>query len=195
MKTLLIPAIAKFALRTCLIAVATSILVNTAPAQVVPACTPPPPNIVAWWPGDGHPNDIQGNNNGTFPAATYSAGEVAQAFRFDGTDDLVNVPDAANLHLQTFTIDAWVNPTDLTQDRAIIKAALSTGGNDFAYGLRLLNGGQAEGRITDAAGVSASVVSTLALSTGVFQHIALTYDGATLKLYVNGVLDVRQLRP
>ena len=100
---------------------------------------------------------------GTFVAATYSTGEVAQAFSFDGANDLVNVPDAASLHLETFTIDAWVNPTDLTQDRAIlIKAALSTGGNDFAYGLRILNGGQAEGRITDAAGASASVVSALA---------------------------------
>src|SRR5947207_4020239 len=27
------------------------------------------------------------------------------------------------------------------------------------------------------------------LSTSLFQHIALTYDGATLKFYVNGVLD------
>ena len=113
-----------------------------------------------------------------------------QAFSFDGANDLVNVPDAVSLHLQTFTIDAWVNPTDLTQDWAIlIKAALSTGGNDFAYGLRVLNGGQAEGRITDATGASASVVSASALSTSLFQHIALTYDGAALKLYVNGVLD------
>jgi hypothetical protein len=190
MKTLLIAATTKFALRTCLIAVATCIFVNTAPAEVIPSCTPPPPNIVAWWPGDGHPNDIHGSNNGTFVGATYSTGEVAQAFSFDGANDFVNVPDAASLHVQTFTIDAWVNPTDLTQDRAIlIKAALSTGGNDFAYGLRVLNGGQAEGRITDAAGASASVVSALALSTDVFQHIALTYDGAIMKLYVNGVLD------
>jgi hypothetical protein len=83
MKTLLIAATAKFALRTCLIAVATCILVNTAPAEVIPSCTPPPPNIVAWWPGDGHPNDIQGSNNGTFVGAMYSTGEVAQAFSFD----------------------------------------------------------------------------------------------------------------
>ena len=155
-----------------------------------PTCVPPPAGMVSWWPGDGNPNDIQGGNNGTFVAATYAAGEVSQAFSFDGVNDLVDVPDAATLHLQTFTIDAWVNPTDLTQDRAIlIKAALGTGGNDFAYGLRVLSGGQAEGRITDAAGAFASVVSTSALSTNLFQHIALTYDGTALKLYVNGVLN------
>ena len=158
--------------------------------NVTASCTPPPANMIAWWPGDGNPHDIQNGNNGTLQGgATYTAGKVSQAFSFDGIDDLVDVPDAATLHLQIFTIDAWVNPTDLTQDRAIvIKAASSTGGNDFAYGLRVLSGGQAEGRITDAAGASASVVSTSVLSTSLFQHIALTCDGAALKLYVNGVL-------
>src|SRR6476646_9109089 len=27
-------------------------------------CTPPPPNMVGWWPGDGNANDIQDGNNG-----------------------------------------------------------------------------------------------------------------------------------
>jgi len=103
----------------------------------------------------------------------------------------VNVPDSASLHLNTFTIDAWVNSTDnFTQDRAILtKSTLSILGNDFAYGFRVLSGGHAEGRITDASGVAASVVSASVLSNDQFYHIAFTYDGTALKLYVNGVLD------
>src|SRR5215217_2372281 len=92
MKTLLIAATTKFALRTCLIAVATYIFVDTAPAEVIPTCTPPPLNLVAWWSGDGHPNDIQGANNGTFLAATYAAGKVVQAFSLNGSSAFVEIP-------------------------------------------------------------------------------------------------------
>ncbi|HVS82090.1 MAG TPA: LamG-like jellyroll fold domain-containing protein [Pyrinomonadaceae bacterium] len=154
-------------------------------------CTTPPPGMVAWWPGEGNGNDIRGENNGTLNGSpTFPAGEVGQAFGLNGTNQFVSIPDSPSLRLTNLTIDAWVNPTDLTQDRAIlIKSALSSGGNDFAYGLRVLSGGHAEGRITDAGGAFASVVSTSVLSTNQFQHIALTYDGAALKLYVNGVLD------
>src|SRR5206468_10268120 len=114
------------------------------PAGAPPPCAPPPAGMVAWYPGDGNANDIVGGNNGTLQGGvTFAPGEVGQAFNFNGIDSFVNVPDAANLHLQSLTIDAWVKPTDFTQDRGIvIKSALGLGGNDFAYGLRVLAGGQ-----------------------------------------------------
>ncbi len=162
-----------------------------APVLLAPTCTPPPPGMISWWPGEGNANDIRAENNGTLNGSpTFPAGEVGQAFGLNGTNQFVSIPDSPSLRPTNLTIDAWVNPTDLTQDRAIlIKSALSSGGNDFAYGLRVLTGGHAEGRITDAGGAFASVVSTSVLSINQFQHIALTYDGAALKLYVNGVLD------
>jgi len=161
------------------------------PAGAPTPCAPPPAGMVAWYPGDGNANDIIGDNNGTLQGGvTFAPGEVAQAFNFNGIDSFVNVTDAVNLHLQSLTIDAWVNLTDSTQDRAIvIKSALALAGNDFAYGLRILAGGHAEGRITDAVGNFASVVSASVLTLNQFQHVALTYDGAALKLYLNGVLD------
>ncbi|HMG74860.1 MAG TPA: LamG-like jellyroll fold domain-containing protein [Pyrinomonadaceae bacterium] len=162
---------------------------------VDPACATPPSGMVAWWPGDGNPDDIKGPTleNGTLQGgATFASGKVGQSFSLDGVNDLVNVPDASALHLQTFTIDAWVNSTQpFTNDEAIVtKSTLSAStGNEFAYGLRVLSGGQAEGRITDAAGATAIVVSASALSANQFYHLALRYDGAALTLYVNGVLD------
>ena len=151
----------------------------TGTVNVSGGCVPPPPNMVSWWPGDGNPNDIQDGNNGTLQGgATFAPGEVLQAFSFNGTSSFVNVPEAANLELQTLTIDAWVKPTDLTQERAIVvKSTFGINGNDFEYGLRVLAGGQAEGRITDAQGNFASVVSASVLTLNQFQHIALTYDG------------------
>src|SRR5262249_55983069 len=68
-------------------------------AATVPiSCTPPPPGLVSWWPGDGNANDIRGGNNGTLQnGATFATGLVAQAFSFDGTDQFVQVPDNANI--------------------------------------------------------------------------------------------------
>ncbi len=164
---------------------------SESPTVFASVCTAAPPGMVAWWPGEGNADDIRGENNGTLQGSpTFPAGEVGQAFGLNGSNQYVSIPDSPSLQLTNLTIDAWVNPTDLTQDRAIlIKSALATLGNDFAYGLRVLSDGHAEGRITDAGGAFASVVSTSVLSTNQFQHIALTYDGAALKLYVNGVLD------
>src|SRR5205085_562953 len=98
----------------CCFFVSTAVLgllaTNNAVAQT---CTPPPPNMVSWWPGDGNATDIQGGNNGTLQnGATFAPGMVGQAFSFDGVNDFVNAPSTASLNLTTaVTVDAWVNAT------------------------------------------------------------------------------------
>src|SRR5207248_1831917 len=48
---------------------------NAGSAGKCRTCTPPPPNMVSWLPGDGNANDIQGNNNGTRQnGATFAPG-------------------------------------------------------------------------------------------------------------------------
>ncbi|MCH8063812.1 MAG: laminin G domain-containing protein, partial [Chloroflexi bacterium] len=76
-------------------------------------CTAPPPGLLGWWPGDGSPNDILGGNDGVLRnGATFAPGMVGQAFRLDGVDDYVEVPDSPSLRLSegSFTIDAWIRP-------------------------------------------------------------------------------------
>ena len=115
MKTLLITTTPKFALRACMmIALATYIFVSSTPAEAdpLPLCIPPPLNLVAWWSGDGHPNDIRGSNNGTLQGnATYAAGEVAQAFKFDTEPEYVKINSTGIVKgLSEATVDAWVRP-------------------------------------------------------------------------------------
>src|SRR4029077_20552560 len=77
-------------------------------------CTPPPSNMVGWWPGDGNTRDLASGNTGLLKnGATFTTGEVSQAFAFDGTG-YVSVADSPELHLdaaQGMTFDFWVNPT------------------------------------------------------------------------------------
>jgi hypothetical protein len=62
------------------------------------SCVPPPSGLVSWWPGDGNALDYAGNNNSTAVGGiSFPQGEVEQAFGFDGTSGLIQVPSAADL--------------------------------------------------------------------------------------------------
>ena len=66
--------------------------------------------LVAHWAADNSAVDSIGGNNGTlYNGATYAAGQIKQAFSFDGQDDRINVADSASFKLtQSLTIEAWV---------------------------------------------------------------------------------------
>jgi len=60
------------------------------------SCTPPPADMVSWWPADGDANDVVDANHGTlWNGATFAPGMVGPAFSLDGTDDYVEIPDSA----------------------------------------------------------------------------------------------------
>jgi len=102
---------ARGALASCLLtstAVLALLATNNALAQT---CTPPPPNIVSWWPGDGNANDIRGSSNGTLQnGAWFAAGKVGQAFSFSSDGDGAVIPHNNNLNPQNpgFTADFWM---------------------------------------------------------------------------------------
>src|SRR6266404_2043280 len=78
-------------------------------AAPAPTCAPSPPGIVSWWPGDGNANDIVGGNNGTLVGGvTFAAGEVGQAFGFNGSD-YAEAAASSSLNVPQITIEAWIN--------------------------------------------------------------------------------------
>jgi sugar lactone lactonase YvrE len=79
------------------------------------SCTPPPPNLVGWWPGDGNTKDLASGNTGQLKnGATFAPGEVSQAFSFNGNNQyvLIGDPVPAELQIQNeITLDAWIYVT------------------------------------------------------------------------------------
>ena len=76
-------------------------------------CTPRPPGMVAWWPGDGFALDVVGTNHGTLQnGATYGPGKAGQAFSFNGLNSAVDAGAGPDLVLTNdFSIEAWIFPT------------------------------------------------------------------------------------
>ena len=160
--------------------------------NVTPACAAPPANMAAWYPGDNNGRDIAGGNNGALQnGTTFATGKVGQAFSFDGMDDQITVPHNANQNGGTqITIDAWINPTSIIHGQPIAQKRSS--GNIGGYTFETThspfapdNGLQWAIMIAGAYHILQTPANVLTIGT--FQHVAATYDGTTMRIYVDGV--------
>ena len=126
--------------------------------------------------------DFSGSgNNGTISGATWAAGQFNNALSFDGIDDLVTVTDADSLDATAeLTLEAWVNPgTSISKWRDVIFKA-----DDIYY----LEGSSPQGGVPAWGGTFTSpLFGTSALTPNSWSHLAATYDGATMRLYVDAV--------
>jgi len=152
-----------------------------------PQCTTPPAGMVAWYPGDGNANDIQGGNNGTLMnGATFASGMVAQAFSLDGVDDFVQSPNSPATDSTTAgSQDAWVMFNQLPSAAGHIMEIIGKGGSGTDFDLQA----DTDNRFRFYIAAGNNVASTTVIQTGVWYHVAGTWDATGLRMYVNGVLE------
>ena len=98
-------------------------------------------------------------------------------------EDLVYVPDQPSFALDAgVTVAGWFEPRTTSGTNTLIRKR-DNGTSSFAL---LLNGGRFQ-FVVSLGRHAISVTSPERAKTGKLQHVAGTYDGATLRLYVDGV--------
>ena len=118
----------------------------------------------------GQPGAVSGDTAATFP----------------GTGPAVVVPAAAGLDLQNaVSVEAWVRPTQASQNGGIFEKTVN-GWVNSQYML-LLESGVLKFRVRNTANALLPVEGPV-LPLGTWSHVVGTFDGSTLRLYVNGAL-------
>jgi hypothetical protein len=134
----------------------------------------------------GHGNSGNYQNGPTLGAAGLIGGGNT-AVSFDGVDDRVFVPDSAGLSpTAAVTVEAWVNGSSFASSPGGYRTVANKGNS---YWLRVDNvaGVQRARFFIRDAGVFFGATSSVAIATGSTYHLVGTYDGSTVRIYVNGV--------
>jgi hypothetical protein len=164
-----------------------------------PIQTPQQGPVAAWSFDEiegGTAEDLTGNSHiATLEGATTAPGRYGDALQFDGEEDCVSIAESEDLRFdEEFSLEAWVRPEAggssegplVTQE----DEAFAEGEEPYAYSL--LSGAPETSpmgwvRITGEHDYE-GVYGTEPLTRNVWSHLALTDDGAHLRLYQDGEL-------
>jgi hypothetical protein len=165
---------------------------NSAPSAAVTARTPAgevAPGLVLSYnfeEGAGAiVHDASGNgNNGVVTSPSWTTdGRLGGALLFAGKQSLLTAPGAPSLDLTNgMTLEAWVKPSNLGGWRAILVKEMAS---NICWGL-FANNTWPSARFF--IGESRMVNANVRFTREQWAHLAVTYDGVTATLYLNGAV-------
>ncbi len=133
--------------------------------------------------GDGRDRTGGGNDALLGGAPAFTTGPSGQAIQLDGVHDFIQVPanvgDSSN-----FTFAAWVNWTGGANWQRIFDFGADTG--QYLFLTPSSGANTLRFAITTGGGATEQHLESSPLTPGVWTHVAVTINGTTGKLFVNG---------
>ncbi|MFC0604289.1 choice-of-anchor D domain-containing protein [Winogradskyella pulchriflava] len=119
---------------------------------------------------------------------------VERSIYFDGSVDYIDVEDKLDLDPSGFTISAWIkrDAADSGTKSIISKRPTSFTPLYEGYDLRILTDNRIQMYWRN--GSLQTVVTSASIPDDEWHHIAAIYDGTTMRLYIDGVLDATETR-
>jgi YVTN family beta-propeller protein len=146
-----------------------------------------PNGPVSWWRGEDNAADSIGSNDGTWQGIpAYGPGVFGNALVLNGVDNQVNIPDSPSLNFvptSPMSLSFWFKRGDDSTTANLIGKRNGCGSGEIHYQvaidptnrLHLNSGGQI---------VSFNTIPP----AGAWNHAAVSFDGGTVSLYLNGEL-------
>ena len=132
--------------------------------------------------------DPNGNTATSSSSSFTLAFDVSGSLYFDGSGDYISTPSSSDFTLGTgdFTIEFWAWPKNFTNRGTFYDSRPSSGTTGITIGHESSSG---EIRVyMNASSGSDIAVQSSDFSTGSWQHVAVTRESGTVKLFIGGVL-------
>lgn len=156
-------------------------------------------DLVAHWKFDEGSGAVAEDSSGNGLTAVLNGpvrtpGRVGSALDFDGVNDEVTLPKSPLWSMRTaFTVAAWVATREGTYFQRIFEHGGRNGYPFTAYALILSEAGKVRIEVATG-GVHDFVFGATTLPLDTWVHVAGTWDGEVLRVYVNGALDGSKAR-
>lgn len=111
-------------------------------------------------------------------------GKANKAYAFNNS--VVKAGNSVQLNSPNATISFWVNVKQLPAQGEMY--ILSHGGYQERFKISLPSHGKPVFTTNSTAGIKDMDTDSVSLTVGVWRHVVMTHDGATNKIYINGVL-------
>lgn len=164
-------------------------------AGELPGCVAAPPGLVGWWRGEGNGFDYGGANPIPTPLPTdFLPGEVRNAFHFGSNAQGLSIPHADELNPQAtgFSVEFWMKGSAEQPDPLFLVVDKSHGFADSTGWV--FQGDRNSGKLVFALGAGGptagnfpGVDSLRSVLDGAFHHVAGTWDGEKIRLFVDGI--------
>ncbi|MEA3309018.1 MAG: LamG domain-containing protein [Chloroflexota bacterium] len=145
---------------------------------------------ISYWPLDENSgvlaHDNVDGNDAAIHNASWITGALGSALHFNGVDEYAEAPDASNLDItDELTLMAWVSTEDFKTAKILQKGDW----DGYGLGLDIWRGWKVHVTTADGEKHSLRWQQDNRPQRNTWYHLALTYDGNQLKLYINGALN------